>query len=260
MEVLGKPAGFDLSGRVAIITGGGRGIGRCLALGLAEHGADVAVVVGQHLSEAQEVCDLVRRRGRQARALRADVSQRQQVEEMAQAVEEAWGRIDILINNAGVVARGLALETPEGDYDRVMAVNVKGVFLCCQAVGRIMAARGKGSIVNVASVAGERGVRERSVYAASKAAVLSLTKSLALELAPHNIRVNAIAPAYVNTPLTQPLFQRGSPYYEWIISKTPMRRVLDLEELVGAVVFLASDAACAITGAVLPVDGGWLAD
>lgn len=168
--------------------------------------------------------------------------------------------MDILVNNAGIVARGPALETSEEDYDRVMAVNVKGVFLCCQAMGRIMVAQDGGTIVNVASVVGERGVRERSVYAASKAAILSLTKSLALEWAPHNVRVNAIAPAYVNTPLTRPLFQPGAPYYEWIINKTPIRRVLEPEELVGAVVFLASDAASAITGAVLPVDGGWLAD
>jgi 2-dehydro-3-deoxy-D-gluconate 5-dehydrogenase len=251
---------IDLRGRTAIVTGGGRGIGRTLALGLAEHGARVAVIESNGLSEAEGVCDLVRAGNGQAMAVKADVTRSHEVQEMVEGVLKAWHRVDILVNNAATVTRGLLMETSEEEYDRVMAVNVKGVFLCCRNVGRAMVAQGGGSVVNITSVAAERGMRERSIYAASKAAVVSLTKSLALEWAPYHVRVNAVSPAYVNTPLTRPLFQPGEPYYEWILSKTPLRRVLEPEELVGAVVFLASDAASAVTGAVIPVDGGWLAD
>jgi NAD(P)-dependent dehydrogenase (short-subunit alcohol dehydrogenase family) len=260
MEQVIQAKPFDLTDRIAVVTGGGRGIGRELALGLASQGVDVAVIVDRNTEEAEEVAGFIRDLGRRSLALIADVSKKDQVDRMVWSVSQTFGRIDILVNNAGVVARGPVTDLDEDTFDRVMAVNFKGVFLCCQAVGRIMAAQEKGCVINVASVAGERGVRERSVYAASKAAVISLTKSMALEWAPHGIRVNAIAPAYVDTPLTHPLFQEDSPYYRWILSKTPMRRVLATKELIGAIIFLASDAASAITGTVLPVDGGWLAD
>jgi NAD(P)-dependent dehydrogenase (short-subunit alcohol dehydrogenase family) len=251
---------FDLSGRVAVVTGAGRGLGRAIALGLAEQGADVVSAVGHRLDEAEAVGDEVRARGRRALAVSCDVSSAAAVERLVEASLSAFGRADLLVNNAGIAGRGSALELEETDFDRVMAVNVKGVFLCSRAFARHMLDRGSGSIVNIASVVGERGMRERVAYATSKAAVIQLTRCLALEWAARGVRVNAVAPAYLDTPSTRPLLQPGTPFHGWVLSKTPQRRILDPAEVVGAVVYLASDAASATTGAILPVDGGWLAE
>lgn len=165
-----------------------------------------------------------------------------------------------MINNAGVVARGPSEDLPEADWDRVMAVNLKGTFLCARAVGQVMIRQGGGGIINIASIMSESGIPQRLAYSTSKGGVAQLTRTLAVEWACHNIRVNAIAPGYLDTPLTRPLYDQDPEFYDYVIRKTPMRRIIRPEEVVGAAVFLASDASTAVTGQVLAVDGGWLAE
>lgn len=249
---------FDLTGRVAVVTGGGRGLGRSIALGLAGAGADVAIAVGHNMEEGRKTARLITESGRRGLAFRCDVSIEPDVEAMIDQVISEWGTIDVLVNNAGIPGRGKALEFPADEFDRVMAVNVKGVFLCSRAAGRHMLNRGSGSVVNIASVFAVQGMRDRAPYAASKGAVLQLTRSLALEWAEGGVRVNAVGPGYLETPSTHGLLRAGA-FRDWVESRVPQGRVLETDDVVGAVIFLASDASKAITGAFLPVDGGWLA-
>lgn len=250
---------FDLRGKTAIVTGAGRGLGRAMALGLAAHGADI-VLVSRTESEIRSGAEAAAALGRKAFFTVADVGVKADVERLVSFAQEKLGRIDILINNAGIDRNIPALDYSEEEWDRILGVNLKGYFLCCQAVGRIMMAQGSGSIINNSSIYGSVGMADNLPYGASKGGVNQLTRMLAVEWAQHGIRVNAIAPGYM-VPMTRDDGQAGpGPKVEaWVATRTPMGRRGKAEELIGPAVFLASEAATYVTGAILAVDGGWTA-
>ncbi|WP_438448993.1 SDR family NAD(P)-dependent oxidoreductase [Gorillibacterium sp. sgz5001074] len=245
---------FSLEGKTALVTGAGRGIGRALALGMAQAGADVAIVsrTKEHLLEvAEEIGKL----GRKAYLLPADVTSREQVEAaVASAVAQA-GRVDVLVNNAGMNIRTPALEVTDEEWETIIQTNLKSAFMMSQTVGRHMKEAGGGRIINVSSVAGHVALRTGVVYGSTKAALIQMTKILALEWGKHNILVNAIGPWYFKTPLTEKLLE-DEHFVQEVLSRTPLKRIGDLRDLVGPVVFLSSEAANYVTGQTLFVDGG----
>ncbi|HEY8305385.1 MAG TPA: SDR family oxidoreductase [Lapillicoccus sp.] len=244
-----------LTGTVALVTGGSRGLGRQFARSLAEAGAAVAVLARQ-LDGSEAVATELRSEGVSAMAVAADVTDRGAVEDAVARIEGTLGPVDVLVNNAGISSKADALDVTVEDWRRVLAVNLDGVWNCSQIVGRGMVARRRGSIVNIGSMSGVIVNRPQNqpAYNASKAAVHHLTRSLAAEWAPAGVRVNAIAPGYVKTdmsPVDHPDLQR------WWIEDAPMRRYAVVDEFGPAVVFLASDASSFMTGAVLVMDGGY---
>lgn len=248
-----ESAPWSFRGRIALVTGGSRGIGRAVATRLAELGADVVVNYASNPDAARKVVEAVEALGRRALAVKADVSREDEVRHMVAAVEETLGPIDVLVNNAGITRDGLFVRMNEADWDVVLAVNLKGAFLVSKAVARGMMKRRSGSIVNLSSVVGRRGNVGQANYAAAKAGLIGLTKSLARELAPRGIRVNAVAPGYVETDMTATIADEAKAA---IYENTPLKRLGRPEDVAEAVVFLAGDAARYITGVVLPVDGG----
>jgi NAD(P)-dependent dehydrogenase (short-subunit alcohol dehydrogenase family) len=249
---------FSLEGKTALVTGAGRGIGRTLALGLAGAGARL-IVTDIDAASAAGVAREIRATGAAAVDGLLDVAQPGAVEAALAALERAAGGVDVLVNNAGVRdAHADAFATTAADWDRVFAVNVRGPFLLSQAVGRGMASRGGGSIVNVASQLGLVGMAGRPAYTASKAALVNLTRTLALEWAPHRIRVNAVAPGPIKTPFTERLWSDPATTARYN-DATPLGAWADPDELVGAVVYLASPASRWVTGSVLVADGGYTA-
>lgn len=252
---------LDLEDKVALVTGGSQGIGRAIALMLAQAGADVAIA-DLNLEGAQEVAQGIEALGRKALALQADVSRAADVRRMVQATLERFGRVDILVNNAGIFpAKPSALEIEEQDWDRVQAVNAKGVFLCSRDVGMEMVKRGEGGkMVNVASFEGVQPfVSGLLHYEASKAAVIMLTRSFARELARHKINVNAVGPGFIDTPgVRGPMEGLGLDPVAVFTPRIPWGRLGSAEDVAKAVLFLASDAAEYITGVCLFVDGGTL--
>ena len=243
---------LSLAGKVAMVTGGARGIGRSIALLLAQRGADVAVIDLDAGGAAAVAAD-IEALGRRATGLRANVAVEADVHDAVAAVEAALGPIDILVNNAGLTRDGFMARMSEADWDLVLDVNLKGAFLLSKAVSRGMMKQRSGSIVNMASVVGRRGNAGQVNYSAAKAGLIGLTKSLARELASRNVRVNAIAPGYIQTEMTAGLSEAVK---ETIVRSTPLGRMGTPEDVAQAVAFLASDAAAFITGTVLPVDGG----
>jgi len=251
------PGLFDLTGRVALVTGGSQGIGYGLAEGLARHGADVAI--GARRADRIETAQrkLQQAVERRVVGVPADITDQTDRERLVETVEKQLGPIDILINNAGTTMRCPAEDMPLDAFDRQMDVNVRAVFALTQQVARGMIARRWGRVIMIASLMSEISRPGVSAYTASKGAIKQLTKSLATEWARYNVRVNAIGPGYIATPLTQPLLN-DEKLNEWVLSRTPIGRWGRPEDLVGAAVFLASEASEFVTGQVLYVDGGFL--
>ena len=247
---------LSLEGKIAIVTGGGTGIGRSIALQFAEAGADV-VVASRRLSVLEKVAEEIRAMGRRSLAIQTDISKKSDVDKMVQKTMNEFGVIDILVNNAGVVMRSL-LETEEDAWEKILSINLKGCQLCSQAVGRIMVERKRGNIINIASVDGLTAALPDSAYCVSKAGVIMFTRVLAKELASCNIRVNAIAPGLVRTPMSESVW-RDSKTLEEEEAKIPVGRMAEPEEIANAALFLASDLSRYIIGATIVVDGGCLA-
>jgi NAD(P)-dependent dehydrogenase (short-subunit alcohol dehydrogenase family) len=246
-----------LRGKRVLITGGSRGIGRALTLGLAREGADVVLCYRQHESLAREVVQTVESLGRRALAVRADVARAGEVAALVRQAIAFLGGIDVLVNNAGMNTRRPFLEVPEEEFDRVLEVNLKGPFLVGQAVARHMVERGGGGcIINVSSISAERAYPDLSHYQCAKAGVFMLTRGMALELAPYNIRVNAIAPGLTATDINRVQRETQPEVWQRRVERIPLGRPGRPDDHVGAVVFLASDEAAWVTGATIVVDGG----
>jgi NAD(P)-dependent dehydrogenase (short-subunit alcohol dehydrogenase family) len=247
---------FSLQGRTALVTGAGRGIGRRLALAFAEAGADVALN-SRTRSELEETAESIRALGRRAVVVPGDVAGADAAREIVVRAIEGLGQLDVLLNAAGVAVRVPAEDVSEAQYDLQLDVNLKGTYFACQAAGRHMLSRGRGSIVNIGSLTTSFGLPLRSVYGATKGAVGQLTKTLAVEWASRGVRVNAIAPGWILTPLTRPVHDNPE-QSRWIVGRTPMGRWGTPDDLAGAAVYLASDAGAFMTGQVLYVDGGFI--
>jgi NAD(P)-dependent dehydrogenase (short-subunit alcohol dehydrogenase family) len=249
---------FDLTGRAAIVTGGSKGLGSAMADGLASAGADV-IIVSRHAEEARAVAaEIATARGRRAIGIQADVTLPEQMEAMVAAVVREFGRIDILVNSAGVNIRGPIEELRPEQFQEVMNLNVTGTWLACRAVAPHMKRAGSGRIINLASALGLIGVANRTPYASSKGAVVQMTRTLGLELAPYGVLVNAICPGPFLTEMNIPIAETEDGR-KFIVGATALKRWARLEEIQGAAIFLASDAASYATGSMLVVDGGWTA-
>ena len=247
---------FDLSGRIAVVTGAGRGIGRAIAEGLARHGASV-VLSGRTAATLNEAAAAI---GEPASVQLADVAREADVLALRDAVLARHGRIDVLVNNAGInpVFRGIERISLQ-DWQSIIDINLTGSFLCCKHLGEVMVGQGRGSIVNVSSVAGHVGLLRSVPYCASKGGVELLTKALALDWAKRGVRVNTLAPGWVDTDLTHGLLEHGV-HGARLLDHTPIGRFATPGDMVGAAVFLASDASAYMTGQSLLIDGGWTAD
>jgi NAD(P)-dependent dehydrogenase (short-subunit alcohol dehydrogenase family) len=244
---------FDLTGKVAVVTGGSKGLGREMALALAEAGADVAVV-SRTLVDLEKVAEQIQQQGGEALAVAANITREAEVEKMVQQVLAVFGHIDILVNNAGIGGTTPVLDLDEAEWDRYMAVNLKGPVLCAKYVGREMVKQRQGKIINVASVFSQVTARYMGAYAASKAALVQFTRTLALEWSRHNIQVNALCPGYFATPMNQEFFATEAG--EHLTQSLPLQRIGTPEEIRGAIVFMGSAATSYMTGAVLFIDGG----
>ena len=247
---------FDLTGKVAVVIGGTRGIGRGIALTLADHGA-IVVPASRNLENAKKVVKEIEENGGQSMLTTLDATSEEDMERLRDEVVKKFGKIDILVNSQGVEHRGYIRDYSYEDWRKVMSVNIDSVFSATRIFGSEMIKNKKGKIINVASMASFLGLVEAPAYTASKGAVLQFTKAAALEYAPYNVQVNGIAPGWFKTELTQPV-QDDKELYEMIKNKIPLGEWGDVEELGACAVYLASDAGNYVTGVTIPVDGGFL--
>lgn len=248
---------FDLAGKVALVTGGTSGIGRALSLGLAEAGADV-IATARRQQQVDETAAAIEALGRKTLRIGSDVCDRASLEKLAAAVLAEFGKVDILVNCAGIIKRAPTLDFDEAEWSNILNVNLTGTLRACQVFGRPMLERGYGRVVNIASLNSFVALNEVAAYAASKAGVASLTRSLAVEWSKKGVTVNAVAPGVFRTDLNAQLLD-STPRGQELLMRTPMGRFGKTEELVGAVLYLASDSASFVTGQVVVVDGGFLA-
>lgn len=239
--------------KTAIVTGGSRGIGRQTVLELARNGYAVAIVYQGNEEKANETMQMAMAEGAEAIAIKCDVASMESVTSMVNAVMEKWGRVDVLVNNAGQTADGLLMRMSEEDFDKIISVNLKGTFNCVKAVTSIMMKQRYGRIVNLSSVVGVTGNAGQANYAASKAGIIGFTKSVAKELASRGITANCVAPGYVETDMTEVLSDKIK---EAILAQIPMKRCADPKEIASVIGFLISEKANYITGQVINVDGG----
>ena len=246
---------FNLEGKTAVITGASRGLGKSMAIGLAKAGADVVVT---DILDTSKTVSEIKKLNRKSLGLEIDVSNKSDVEAMVKNVLEKFGKIDILVNNAGILRTGNAEVLDKEDWDKVLQVNLTGQFLCAQAVGRQMMKQKSGSIINIASIAGLGGYASSVPYSASKAGVILMTKTLAVEWGKYNVRVNAICPGVFATNMTDS-YLKDKQFKDMIQNKVPLGRHAKPDELVGTVVYLASKASDYVTGHALVIDGGWTA-
>ncbi len=242
-----------LDGQTAIVTGASRGIGRAIALALAQAGADVMINFSGNEQAASEVASLIRDMGRRAEIFKADVGDSAQAEQLVKDTLEKFGKIDILVNNAGITRDNLIMRMKEEEFDQVIHTNLKGVFNCLKAVSRPMMKQRSGTIINISSVVGVLGNAGQANYVAAKAGVIGLTKSAARELASRGIRVNAVAPGYIQTEMTEKL---SADIQESIKQQIPLSRIGKPEDIAKVVLFLTSDSASYMTGQTIHVDGG----
>jgi NAD(P)-dependent dehydrogenase (short-subunit alcohol dehydrogenase family) len=247
---------YSLSGKVAVVTGGRRGIGKAIALALAGAGADIAL--GDRTiddGQLEAAADEVKKLGRRSLAVKADITSKAEVDSFFQKVADELGAVDILVNNAAMNIRAPLLELGEDGWDKVINTDLKGCYLCAQAAGRIMVSQKRGNIVNIASTAALKAAPQMGAYCIAKAGVVMLTKVLAVELGQYNIRVNAVAPYIVKTKFSQPLWSEPEALKQ-IEAEIPVGRLAETGDIVGAVLFLAADASSYITGQTVIVDGG----
>jgi NAD(P)-dependent dehydrogenase (short-subunit alcohol dehydrogenase family) len=248
---------FDLTGRVAVVVGATSGIGRAIAIALADAGADV-VPTGRRRNMVESAVREVEQRGRRSHVVTTDVTSTSSINDLARIVVEHFGQVDILVNAAGITVRRPTVEVPDSEWEAILDTNLNGIMRACRAFGPAMIERRYGRVINIGSLTSLVALHEVAAYAASKAGVAALTRSLAVEWAPYNVCVNAILPGVFRTALNEGLLD-GTDRGRELLMRTPMRRFGQPEELTGAAVFLASEAASFVTGHLLAVDGGFLA-
>ncbi len=247
----------DLSGQVAVVTGAGNGIGKACAIALADSGAQVALIDISQAAMEQTQAEITSRGG-SCTAYLCDVSNVAAINETYQAIVDYYGRIDIAVNSAGINIQQRGEEVTEEAWDRIMGINAKGAFFCSQAAGRIMIKQRKGKIINIGSAMSVVGYVKRSAYCASKGAVAQFTKVLAGEWAPYNVTVNTVAPTFINTPFTEPMF-KDAEFKADVERRILLNRIGEVDDVTGTVLYLASDASDFVTGSIVMVDGGWTA-
>jgi NAD(P)-dependent dehydrogenase (short-subunit alcohol dehydrogenase family) len=247
---------FDLSGKVALVVGGTRGLGQAMALALGGAGADICVI-GRGPAGLQETVEAVESLGRRGLAIAADVTVESKVQEAQRKIEGEFGRVDILVNSQGTVYLDPIESFDTDKWDYVMNVNLRSVFLCCKHFGGVMLRQAKGKIINISSVRGFQGRAKDPAYAPSKGAVNQLTRSLAIEWGPRGVNVNGIAPVFTVTSVSEE-FLSNTANRDWVLGRIPLKRLGQLVDLMGPVLFLASGASDFVNGHILPVDGGWL--
>jgi len=248
-----------LDGRSCVVTGASKGLGRAIALRMADEGCDVVVNYNTNAQGAAETAAMIERAKRRALLVKADVTSKEDVELLSRKAVEAFGRVDILVNNAGIFMVRPSFELTEDEWDRTIDANLKSVFLCSTIIGKTMADRRAGAIINLSSVAAFTSFPNRLAYCAAKAGVISMTKSLAIEWAQYNVRVNCVAPAYVETERIKAEVKAGTRDISPAIKRTPLKRLGYPNEVASVVAFLASDDASFVTGDTVAADGGWLA-